>query len=144
MDTSVISALFDDRNQARKHVTEGFFAIIDQFNTYTSSITISEIHDTPDEIKKRKMRNACNKFTILNLSPDVEALTRDYIAQGIFLDKYRNDAYHVAFAVIHEMDYLVSWNFKHLVKERTRKLVNVINAQNKYSSIFIVTPAEVS
>jgi len=36
LDTSVISALFDERNPERKILTENFFEIIEIFNPYDS------------------------------------------------------------------------------------------------------------
>ena len=39
LDTSVISALFDERNPERKSVTEAFFAEIGNFETFISEIT---------------------------------------------------------------------------------------------------------
>jgi len=43
LDTSVISALFDERNPERKSLTEAFFEEIEKFNTYISELTILEI-----------------------------------------------------------------------------------------------------
>jgi len=43
LDTSVISALFDDRNLERKVLSEEFFSEIRIYNTYISELTIAEI-----------------------------------------------------------------------------------------------------
>ena len=43
-----------------------------------------------------------------------------------FSDKYFDDALHIAIASVHRIDYLLSWNFKHIVKVRTRKLVSLV------------------
>ena len=47
LDTSVLSALFDERNPERKSLTEAFFKEIESFETYISEITIAEIERTP-------------------------------------------------------------------------------------------------
>ena len=55
LDTSVISALFDERNPERKSLTEAFFAEIGNFETFISEITVAEIERTPDMELRSKM-----------------------------------------------------------------------------------------
>ena len=40
------------------------------------------------------------------------------------------------------MDFLVSWNFRHMVKVKTKQMVNLINLQNGYKTIEIIAPPE--
>lgn len=55
LDTSVISALFDERNPERKSLTEAFFGGIGNFDTFVSEITVAEIERTPDmELRSKK------------------------------------------------------------------------------------------
>ena len=56
LDTSVISALFDERNPERKSLTESFFKEIENFETFISDITIAEIEKTPDKQIKKNMK----------------------------------------------------------------------------------------
>lgn len=46
LDTSVISALFDDKNPERKVLTEEFFSIKKDFQIYISEISLAEIKKT--------------------------------------------------------------------------------------------------
>ena len=43
---------------------------------------------------------------------------------------------------VHSLDILISWNFKHLVKRKTRIGVNLINLKEGYKSIEILAPPE--
>ncbi|MBN2152456.1 MAG: type II toxin-antitoxin system VapC family toxin [Candidatus Lokiarchaeota archaeon] len=142
LDTSVISAKFDDRNPDRKELTENFFVIIDQYDPYISRITIAEIENTPDEALKSKMQDCVKGFNVLEISEATENLARQYVKGGAIPKKYQEDAYHIAFAVINEVDYLLSWNFKHVVKQKTRAIANMVNTINRYRNIDIITPAE--
>jgi len=144
LDTSVISALFDDRNPDRKELTETFFNSIDQYETYISSITNAEIDRTPEENIKQQMKNLVNNFHVLETDDNINTLALQYVKNGAFPKQFQEDAYHVAFAVIYEVDYLLSWNFKHLVKEKTRAIVRMVNTLNKYRQIDIITPAELT
>ena len=65
-----------------------------------------------------------------------------YIERGIFPEKYIEDALHVAAATCHEISYIVSWNFEHLVKVKTRKTVSLSNILAGYKEVEIVSPQE--
>ncbi len=142
LDTSVISAKFYDRNPDRKELTENFFVIIGQYDPSISRITIAEIENTPDDALKSKMKDGVKGFYVLEISDAIENLAQQYVKDGAIPKKYQEDAYHIAFAVINEVDYLLSWNFKHVVKQKTRAIVNMVNTINRYRNIDIITPAE--
>ena len=55
-------------------------------------------------------------------------------------EKSYDDCLHIAYAVIHHCDVIVSWNFKHLVNFRTIDKVKIVNAINRYKEISIISP----
>ncbi len=142
LDTSVISALFDERNPERKSLTEAFFEEIEKFNTYISELTILEIEKTPDPKLRNNMKEVISEFPILYLTEDVEWLANEYVRYGAVPRSYQEDAYHIAIAVINGMDYLLSWNFKHIVRKKTKDIVRMVNTINSLKQIEIMTPAE--
>ena len=142
LDTSVISALFDERNPERCSLTESFFSEIENFEVFISIITIAEIENTPDKDFKKKMKDKITSFTVLAISDDVEELTQEIIERGAINKSYSEDAYHVAVAIINEMDFLLSWNFRHLVRKKTKDIVRMITTLNNLRQIEILTPAE--
>lgn len=142
LDTSIISALFDKRNPERKSLTEAFFREIENFETFVSEITHAEIERTLDTKLQSKMRDTISEFSLLPLTADVERITSEYIRHGAVPEGYPEDAYHIAIAVISEVDYLLSWNFKHIVRRKTRDIVRMVNTLNNLRQIEIMTPAE--
>ena len=72
MDTSVISALFDDRNPERQDLTKRFFERIETFDVCISEVVLAEIDDTRDEQLKVELRSTAVSFRILPI--DEEAL----------------------------------------------------------------------
>ena len=58
----------------------------------------------------------------------------------ILTDKSKDDCFHIAAAMVTGCDYLLSWNFKHLVNIKTINGVRAIASLNGYSSIDIITP----
>lgn len=132
LDTSVISSLFDEKNPERKSLTEIFFRDITDFDAYISDITVAEIDRTPNSELRSKMREPASKFSMLSMTDDAESLAREYIRYGAVPKDYAEDAYHIAIAVTNGMDYLLSWNFKHIVRKRTRDIVRMVNTLNKF------------
>ncbi|MCL2346968.1 MAG: hypothetical protein FWC50_01775 [Planctomycetaceae bacterium] len=51
------------------------------------------------------------------------------------------DALHIALAAYHGMDYLLTWNCKHIANPFTERLFQKIITQNGYQYPVITTPA---
>jgi len=69
-------------------------------------------------------------------------LAKEYVKYGAVPESYPEDAYHIAVAVLNEMDYLLSWNFRHIVRRRTKDVVRMVNTLRKLKQIEIITPGE--
>ncbi|MBE0477537.1 PIN domain-containing protein [Candidatus Aerophobetes bacterium] len=142
LDTSVISALFDNKNPERKALTEEFFSGIRLYRTYISELSLVEIAKTPDKSLRDKMRQVAKRFSILEINEEVEKLASEYVRYKAVPKSYSEDTYHIAVAVLNEIDYLLSWNFRHIVRKRTRDIVRMINTLRNLKSIEIITPGE--
>jgi predicted nucleic acid-binding protein len=142
LDTSVISALFDDRNPERKQLTEEFLRQADGFDVCVSELTKAEVGRTPDAGLRRQMQSVAARFSVLPAAADADRLAQEYIRHGAVPSDYAEDAYHIALAVTAGVGFLLSWNFKHLVRRKTRDVVRMVNTLNGYGSLEIMTPAE--
>lgn len=142
LDTSVISALFDDRNPERQALTEEFFSRIDIYDVYISELTIAEIESTPDQSLKNKMKQIIKDFSVLEINESVEELAKECVNYGAIPESYQEDAYHIAVAILNEMDYLISWNFRHIVRRITKDIVRMISTLRNLKQVEITTPGE--
>ncbi len=88
------------------------------------------------------MKGSITKFIVLSVSDEVEELAREIIQRGAINVSYSEDAYHVAIAIINEMDFLLSWNFRHIVRKKTKDIVRMISSLKNLRQIEILTPAE--
>lgn len=122
-------------------MTEEFWQKSTNYYRYISTLVKDEIETSSIEIKN-DLFGVIYDFEILNITTEVEELADEYMNKGIVLDKFRNDAVHIAVAVINNIDFLISWNFRHLVKVKTRKIVNLINELLGYPHIEIIAPPE--
>ncbi|MEW6482156.1 MAG: PIN domain-containing protein [bacterium] len=142
LDTSVISAYFDERNPERKSLTELFFKKIEMFESYVSEVVLAEIDDTRDVRLRDKLREEAVSLKILPIDEESRALADEYVKHKAVPSDYSEDALHIAISTINEIDYLLSWNFDHIVKVKTRRIVNMVNASCGYPDLEIITSAE--
>ncbi|MEE9378337.1 MAG: hypothetical protein V3V33_09915 [Candidatus Lokiarchaeia archaeon] len=142
LDTSVYSAMFDERDLNRQKQTQDFWKDIEEYELYYSDINIEEIDAITDEELKKKLKALLKKGKRIEISEEVNKLTKKYINESLIPEKYENDALFLALTSVHSLNILVSWNFKHLVKRKTRIGVNLINLKEGYKSIEILAPPE--
>ena len=106
--TSVISALLDEKNPERMSLTQRFFEEIERFDAFISQTTLDEIERTPDQALLRRMKEVVSPFSVLLLTDEVKRLAEEYVLHGGVPETHAEDAYHIAMAVVNEMEFLLS------------------------------------
>lgn len=101
-----------------------------------------EIDAISNEKLKEKLKALLMKGQKIEISKEVSNLTKRYIYESLIPEKYENDALLIALTSVYSLDILISWNFKHLVKRKTRIGVNLINLKEGYKTIEILAPPE--
>ena len=74
---------------------------------------------------------------------EVDLLAERYVQEKIIPLKHMDDALHIAIASVHNLDVIASWNFEHLVKMKTRREVQAVNALMGYRGVEICSPQEI-
>ena len=80
---------------------------------------------------------------VLPVTGECSALADEYIRAGIIPARFKNDGLHVAVAVWHKLEVVVSWNMAHLVNVRKVERINAVNERSGLPPIRIHTPEEV-
>ena len=83
-------------------------------------------------------------IAVLALNHDAEKLAELYIEHGIIPQKYQTDGIHIAIAAVNDLDMIISMNFQHIVKRKTKIGTASINTLNGYRVVEICTPMEVN
>jgi predicted nucleic acid-binding protein len=141
LDTTIISALFDIRTPERMAQTKQFWETINDYDVFISELVVDEIKAATQPLQDMMLNELLN-FTSLTITDEVKHLANVYIENGIFPEKYVDDALHTALASINQVGILLSWNFTHLVKVKTRRMVSLINTIHNCIPIEIITPPE--
>lgn len=141
LDTTIISALFDERTPERMFLTKQFWEHISEYDVYISELVLDEIKRASKPLQD-KMLKETNDFTLLYVTDEVKRMAEEYIKNEIFPEKYIDDALHTAITSINYIGILLSWNFTHLVKIKTRRMVSLINTIHNYYPVEIISPPE--
>lgn len=76
------------------------------------------------------------------LNDEITQLADEYVKNNAIPADYKEDGFHIAYATLNEIDYLLSWNFRHIVKLKTKQIVNIVNLTLNYPELKIITSAE--
>lgn len=147
IDTSVFGAIYDIEDAYRVDVTKNLIDILKDrkgFEPYISNIVIEEVEEAPTDLKnnlKHLIKNT--KCQIIYENEQCIELVNEYLKNRIVPSKHRDDARHIAVAVIHNMDLIITWNCRHMANVEKKRKINAVNIMFGYKEIDIVTPLEV-
>lgn len=109
---------------------------------YLSQVTLDEVSECP-EPKRTLLYEYLSKifYTKLEITEEVLRIANQIIELGILTPKSIDDCQHIATAVLHGCDCIISWNFKHIVNIKTIKGVRAITHLESYKDIDIMNPS---
>jgi predicted nucleic acid-binding protein len=146
LETTVPSFLFADDAPEKQEVTRQFFKwlAISPDKLYISELVLAELNRASPDVRN-KLLEAVVRLPVENLSITDEAvdLAGRYVRDGVIPTRYRDDAVHVALAVLNNLDVVVTWNMKHLAHVRRIEGINRTNLAMRLPLIRIHTPEEV-
>ena len=146
LETTLFNHYFDDDRGIAHASTVALFKEIAacKYEAFTSSMVIEELYRAETE-KYEKMFSLISKYNIavINVSEEAEKLADVYVFEQIIPQKYRADGVHIAVATVNDLDIIISMNFQHIVKRKTKIGIGSINALNGYRNIDISSPMEV-
>lgn len=146
LETTVWNFLFEERDLEKRKWTEYLFQdyLEGCYKLYISEVVMEEIRRARSP-KRGKLEQAIRMYEPIILTFDNEGkrLVDKYLNAKLLPERYVDDVNHLAIASKNEIDVLVSWNLRHIVKLRTKTFVNSINMTEGYKSLEILTPQEV-
>ena len=112
-----------------------------EFECSVSQVVIDEasVGDTA-EVQKRLA--IIGGLTTLAITDEANALTRAIMAAGILPPHVVRDAAHVAVAAVHAVDYLLTWNCKHLANAQIARRIALVCEKLGHRMPIICTPEE--
>jgi hypothetical protein len=111
------------------------------FILYTSEAVLDEVAQGDAEIAAQRLE-ILRDFPLLALNQSAQDLAAQFLARSSFSPKARVDAIHIAAATIHGMDYLLTWNCKHIANAQIQGKLAEISLDFGYVLPILCTPNE--
>lgn len=141
IDTSVYGGYFDE--EFAKHTLPLFERLKNgDFIILYSAVIQDELENAPQDVKNLVNNLNSSNTEFLETTSDVIDLANEYINEKVVGKTSFADCLHISLATIYNSDYLVSWNFKHIVNVQRIRGYNAINIKNGYKLLEIRSPRE--
>ena len=109
------------------------------YEVFTSELVLAELSKAP-EPKRSQCLDLLSSIPVLEIEPEIGRLAEVYIGEKLFPQDPPADALHVAIATIYKIDYLLTWNCRHLANENKRIHLLTVNSRLGYPSPVLCTP----
>ena len=113
-----------------------------EFTLLFSTVTQDELENAPEKVKELVKGLKIESTEFLDTTDEAVDLATEYITEKVVGQTSYADCLHIALATINRADFLVSWNFKHIVNVQRIRGYSSINIKNGYRQIEIRSPRE--
>jgi predicted nucleic acid-binding protein len=147
IETTVIGYL---TSRPRKDVTvaghqettrEWWMTAADRFKLHVSQLVVQECSAGDAQAAEERL-NTIADLALLPITEDAERLAQALVEGHAIPRSHPEDALHVAVAAVHGIEYLVTWNFRHIANATVRSAIERICREAGYEPPVICTPEE--
>lgn len=111
------------------------------FALFVSQLVVQEASVGDAEMARRRLEQL-QAIPLLEINQEVENLARRLVVDGVLPKKAAVDALHIAVATVHGMDYLLTWNCKHIANAEMQNKVAAVCRESGFEPPVICTPEE--
>lgn len=141
-DTSVFGGVFDEEFEEISLMLFEKVKLGEIVCVY-SDLSIAELKGAPEKVRNFFQSLPSEKMELVPVTEEAFLLADKYIQEKVVGKTSLDDCRHIATATIHKADYLISWNFKHIVNVFRIRGYNAVNLRNGYMQLDIRSPREI-
>ena len=141
-DTSVFGGVYDEEFE---EISTLLFEKVKlgQIICVYSDLTETELENAPKRVKDFFIDLPKEYILKVEVTEEAFELAQKYLDEKVVGPTSADDCRHIATATINKVDYLVSWNFRHIVNVFKIRGYNSINLRCGYSQLDIRSPKEI-
>jgi len=141
IDTSVFGGYYDEEFA---EFTIPLFERLNngEFKLLFSTVTQDELENAPQRVRDLVKQLKTDSTDFVEVTEEAIDLATEYIKEKVVGQTSFADCLHIALATINQADYLISWNFKHIVNVQRIRGYNAINLKNGYKLLEIRSPRD--
>ena len=112
-----------------------------RFELFTSELVCREVARGEREMARARTAMLAG-IPIFLVDPQVAALAAALLRKGPLPTRAETDAHHIALAAVHGLDYLVTWNCKHIANPRLYQKITNVCRERGFEPPVLCTPEE--
>ncbi len=126
---------------AEQEVTRSWWKTRDAFELYVSELVVDEVTAGDPQAAVQRLE-ALAGIQLLGMTREAEALGAELVKQAAVPQRAAIDALHIALAAVHGMNYLLTWNCKHIANATMRGRIEEVCRAVGVEPPIICTPME--
>jgi hypothetical protein len=147
LETSIISYLTGRATRnvvitARQQLTRRWWDTQrQQFELFVSPLVLQEAAAGNPTMSQRRLAMV-RGVPVLAVTPEATTVAEQLVQNGPLPKKAEVDALHIGIAAVHGMEYVLTWNCKHIANARMRSQIEAICRDLGYEPPIMCTPEE--
>ncbi|MFN0196299.1 MAG: type II toxin-antitoxin system VapC family toxin [Planctomycetaceae bacterium] len=111
------------------------------YELVTSQYVIDEVSDGKPDLAAERLKSL-EGIPLLSADPDVETIAKEIMSRAILPAKALFDALHIAMTAHHRIDYLLTWNCRHIANAKILPRLHAVLNDLSVPIPIICTPEE--
>lgn len=144
LETSFVSAMVTDRTDPaslyRRQESLDWWAKQSQLHSLFISAEVIRELSNPEFPLKDEALDVVKSLPLLTISQDVLGLAAILVSERVMPQSVAGDALHVAVSTVHQMDFILSWNVKHLANPNKFRHLQTVCTRAGYLAPALITP----
>lgn len=112
-----------------------------RFDLFASDVVIEE-EARGDDVAVTRRLSALDGIPLLAITDEVLKVSEALIQAGVLPKKAIGDSLHIALSAVHGIDYLLTWNYRHIDNAENKPLIRKVCLAHGYGYPEICTPQE--
>jgi len=112
-----------------------------EYELFISNLVVQEIRRGDLEAAEKRL-NAVEHIPLLATSPEAEVLAEDFIDKGAIPLNSEEDALHIGIAAAAGIDFLLTWNFRHINNAHTKAAITAVVESHGFVCPILCSPEE--
>lgn len=102
---------------------------------------LSEAEAGDSDAARRRLTQLAG-LPVLKASADVQRLVKHFIGAGGISPSFVEDAFHVAIATVNAIDYVLTWNCRHIANAEIAARLKIVANEEGYTLPLLCTPEQ--
>ena len=111
------------------------------YQLFTSQVVIDEASEGDAEMVADRVK-ALDGITQLEVTPEAELLADAFLSSGVVPEVAKRDALHIAVACVYRLDYVLTWNSKHIANVHIQGRLKRIALSKGHDLPLLTTPED--